>query len=108
MILEDETGCIQAKMLEDAIARHQDRLAELTAEIFNGYQDESRGIFETSYNKVPETELSKSMQECLVRYIAKAISTAFESGWLAGMNVAFDIVEAKAMELNGKPCSTVN
>lgn len=108
MLVEDMAINLQHGLIEKSLEKNQDLLADLVADTFNAYQGEGSDLFNSEHGKITDDALTKKMQELLVRKISQAVSTSFERGYIAGMQVAFDIVEARAMEMSGGACETVN
>ena len=98
----------QAKLISASLDANQDKLSDITVKAFMSYQAEANKYVLDNRGKVPDEEISKAVQEMLVKKISEANIASFQLGYSAGMNVAFDIVEAKAMEMSGGACSTVN
>ena len=108
MVVEDMAITEQAKLITASLEANQEKFSEITAKAFMSYQAEANKYVLDNRGKVPDEELSKTVQEMLVKKISEANIASFQLGYSAGMNVAFDIVEAKAMEMSGGACSTVN
>jgi hypothetical protein len=108
MEIEQMAIAEQAKLISASLDSCQDRFADITAAAFMKYQAEANDYVEKNRGKVPDEVLGRTVQELLVKKIGEAASATFRLGYTAGMQAAFDIVEAKAMELGGGPCSAVN
>ena len=108
MILEDMTIGEQAKLIATSLEANQDKLGDVLTNFFMRYQTESSKFIKENMGKMDDAEVSKQLQEMLARIMAQGQIEAFKLGYISGMNVAFDIVEAKAMEMSGGTCSVVN
>lgn len=108
MILEDMTISDQARLISESLSANQEKLADVLTDSFMKYQEESAKFVTENRDKMDDAELAKQLHEMLARKMAQGQINAFKIGYLSGMNVAFDIVEAKAMEMSGGTCSVVN
>ena len=108
MVVEDMALTEQTKLISASLEANQAKFSEITANAFMSYQAEANKYVLDNRGKVPDEEISRTVQEMLVTKISEANIASFQLGYSAGMNVAFDIVEAKAMELSGGTCSKVN
>lgn len=108
MLLEDMATNMQATLISQSLEKNQELLAEVVADKFNAYQAEGSNLFNSEHGKIDDDALMKKMQTLLVQKLSEGVSTGFERGYLAGMQVAFDIVESKAMEMTGNACGPVN
>lgn len=86
------------KIIETAIETQEKKLESLTVEAMESYHDEA-SKYANSHQELPPIELAVQMQAILAKSISKAVIKAFHIGFMGGMNSAFDVIEAKAMEL---------
>ncbi|MBR2306096.1 MAG: hypothetical protein IKA48_02690 [Fibrobacter sp.] len=108
MVLEEMALAEQAKLIEASLESNKDKFTAITTKAFMSYQLEANKYVLDNRGKVEEEVLGRTVQEMLIKKISDAAIAAFQLGYTAGMAVAFDIVEAKAMEMSGGTCSTVN
>ena len=108
MVLEDMAIAEQAKLISASIESNRDKLLAITTSAIMVYQETANKYVMENRGKVSDEELGHTVQKMLVEKMSEAAISAFQAGYLSGMNVAFDIIEAKAMELSGGTSSTVN
>jgi len=108
MEIENAASMEYSKLVEASIEANRENLSELTVKTFMDYQAEANKFVLENRGKLDEAEISKHIQELLVRKLSDAEMTSFQRGYMAGLNAAFDIVEAKAMEVSGGTSSVVN
>ena len=108
MVLEEMALTEQAKLISASIESNREKFLEITVKAFTTYQAEANKFVLDNKGKMPEPDIGHAVQEMLVKKISEAAISAFQVGYTAGMQVAFDIIEAKAMEISGGTCSTVN
>ena len=105
--LQDLTTVNQGEMVEKAITAKQGELQDLCVKAWMAASEEYAKWEPDNLDKtVPER--INHLQENLCSEYMKATIEAFNSGFIAGLNTAFDIVEAKAMELGKVPKESLN
>ena len=91
-----------AKMVAEALEARQKELLEIPAAAWMAGQDEF-ATWEDGHKDLPLQDRLKHFQECMARHMMDAAMKTFQLGYTAGMDLAFDIVEAKAIEMGGVP-----
>ena len=99
----------QSQIIESALESKRETLANLDVEAFNNtatefnkWQKEHAGEARTL------DAVFQEYQTMSLKHFSSATMESFKIGFLAGLNAAFDIMEAKAMELTGNPPSAIN
>lgn len=108
MDIENMALSEQQKLIQASIEANQDKMSNITINAFTTYQAEANQFVKDNKGKADEAIISRTVQEMLVKKLSESVIAAFQLGYTSGMNVAFDIIEAKAMEMSGGTCSTVN
>ena len=91
-----------AKIIEAAVEASQDEMTEIAMKSFNDASDEF-GKWQEGNMDAPVGDKFRKFQEILLTRMFKGMVDGFQKGFIAGMDAAFDIVEAKSMELSGPP-----
>ena len=100
--LQDSLRETNAKIIETALEASQGEMTEIAMKSFNGASEEF-GKWQEGNMDTPVGEKFRKFQEILLTHMFKGMADGFQKGFMAGMNTAFDIVEAKSMELTGPP-----
>ena len=100
--LQDSLRTTNAKIIEAALEASQDEMTELGVKSFNEASEEF-AKWEGENIETPVVDKFRKFQEILLAHMFKGMADGFQKGYIAGMNTAFDIVEAKSMELSGPP-----
>ena len=105
--LQDLTTVNQGEMIDKAVAAKQDELQEMCVKAWMAATEDFAKWEPANLDKPIPERLAK-LNENLCKEYMKATIDAFNSGFIAGLNTAFDIVEAKAMELGKVPKESLN
>ena len=105
--LQDITAVNQGEMVEKAVESKREELQGLCIKAWMTASEEYAKWEPDNMDKSVPERLNQ-LQENLCKEYMKATVDAFNSGFLAGLNTAFDIVEAKAMELGQVPKESIN
>lgn len=100
--LQDSLRTTNAKIIEAALEASQGEMTEIAMNSFNEASDEF-GKWQEGNMDTPVGDKFRKFQEILLAHMFKGMADGFQKGYIAGMNTAFDIVEAKSMELSGPP-----
>lgn len=98
MVKDDLIAMGGGKIIAAAIENQETKLESFTVQAMESYHDEA-SKYANSHHELPPIELAVQMQAILAKSISNAVIKAFHVGFMAGMNSAFDVIEAKAMEL---------
>lgn len=96
--LQDLTTVNQGEMIDKAVAAKQGELQDMCVKAWMAATEDFSKWEKTNLDKPVPERLAK-LNENLCKEYMKATIDAFNSGFIAGLDTAFDIVEAKAMEL---------
>lgn len=105
--LQDLASVNQGEMVEKAVESKRGELQDLCIKAWMTASEEYAKWEPDNLDKTVPERLNH-LQENLCREYMKATVDAFNSGFIAGLNTAFDIVEAKAMELGQIPKEALN
>ena len=100
--MQDDIGTANRKIIAASLEANQKAMEDLGVGAFNQANVEF-DKWQSENMQVPLDEKFHKYQECLLRHMFKAMAEGFQKGFIAGMNAAFDIVDAKTMELSGPP-----
>lgn len=105
--LQDITSVNQGEMVEKAVEAKREELQDMCVQAWMAASEEYAKWEPDNLDKTVPERLNH-LQENLCNEYMKATVDAFNSGFISGLNTAFDIVEAKAMELGQIPKEALN
>jgi len=105
--LQDLTAVNQGEMVEKAVEAKREELQNMCVKAWMAASEEYAKWEPKNLDKTVPERLNH-LQENLCKEYMKATIDAFNSGFITGLNTAFDIVEAKAMELGQIPKEALN
>lgn len=106
-ILQDMVSTANKAILDKALESKREELQEMCVQAWMSANAEY-AKWEPEHMDMQAQERLNKFQEMLAGSYMKAVIEAYGIGFTGGMNAAFDIVEAKAIELGQVPKESLN
>lgn len=105
--IQDMVSTANKAILDKALEAKREELQEMCVQAWMSANAEF-SKWEHEHMDLQVQERLSKFQEMLAGSYMKAVIDAYGIGFIGGMNAAFDIVEAKAMELGQVPRESLN